>query len=637
VSEAPFLFLDARALAALRRKARTPMGRKLLRRIEATAAAWLKRPPMAPPPFPSTQADRRPAELLRCRTAQNCLIHTAFMYRLSGEQRWLDRCWRELECWTLRWKSWCDPFHGGPEFFDLMTGELGFSLALAYDWCKSGLSPGQRALLSSQIRSRVLDCYRRNILDLPKGRQAAWWRHSAHNWNPVCHGGALVAALALRDEYPAWRRVVAEAKHSMEPYFSRMAAAQASDEGTGYWQYGMRYGLFALEALRCAGLPAGPWMRSRGIEKAAHSPRDFSPGLRPVSWGDAASLVRSSLMYLLAARFGSPSLLEYADSACALYKRRPPTQEGIEDWDDLPLGLIWRPEGAPRAGAKQRAEAPEARHYPRIGWSCHFDSWRAPKLVAGFKCGDLGANHSQLDNNSFQIRVRGDELAEDLGGGVYNAAYFSEARWAMYPVSTAGHNSLLINGKGQLPHTLGRLSGSIGDASACYGKGVLRAKRHFLVVDSRWILVLDDVLLSKPGSVEWRCHSFAAAKATPRGALLRGSKGALALYPLGGSLKLREQNVLLPLPGAAGVTQKPALRRERLLTLRQAGQRRFLLPVLMHAGPASSQPPRLLSHAIQAGPGRYSLEADFGAQGKLSFSWKDGPKGLTKLNYLISK
>ncbi|MES2202546.1 MAG: heparinase II/III family protein [candidate division FCPU426 bacterium] len=627
------LFLDPKTLASIRRKIRSGQGKRLYARVREGALGWLKRPPVAPPPHPSTQDDRRPAELMRARTSQNCLLHTALMYRISGDRRFLDRAWAELECWLLQWDSWCDPFHGDRRFFDLMTGEVGLSMALAYDWLKEDLSPGQRALLSSQIRSRVLDCYRRHTIAVPKGAQPAWWQHRDMNWNPVCHGGAMIAALALRDEYPQWKGVTEWSKRCMAPYFAKMARFGGSDEGSGYWQYGMRYGLLALEAMRQAGEDPGPWLEHPGTESSSYFPIEFAPGLKPISWGDAADVIRSSVMYLLASRFKNADFMEYGDLAC-IGPKTFPGKDGLENWIDLPLALIFRPEKPfkPSTSPCHPARS-SACVFDRIGWSCTFDDWKRPTLVAGFKCGDLGANHTQLDNNSFQIIVQGEALAEDLGTGVYNQAYFSEARWSMYKVATEGHNSLLINGKGQLPHTLGTLKairgvkgceGLLGDATRCYGRGPLRIQRQFLVLDHAWIVVLDDVILPEPGTIEWRCHTFKAATAAGSGAMIQGKKNSLSLLTAGAKFRLRHKWVPMSIPGPASVTDKPLPTREGLLTLTQSGLRRFLLPVLI--SPDKARVPAELS--LTATEDGYALLLRFKKGKERRLVWKEEKTGL---------
>jgi hypothetical protein len=213
----------------------------------------------------------------------------------------------------------------------------------------------------------------------------------------------------------------------------------------------------------------------------------------------------------------------------------------------------------------------------------------------------------------------------------------------MYKVSTAGHNGLLVNGRGQRPHTLGsllpyppsqRLEGSVGDASRCYGPGVLRAQRHFLVLWQRWILVLDDVLLSRPGRVEWLCHSFERTKIQGGQARIQGQRGALSLYALNGRFGLRQHSVPMPLPGAEGVTKAPVPRTEQVLRLGAKGQRRLLLGVLLHAGPATAKAPLPGRLALEPGAKSLALHADFGRSGRFSLTWKDGRQGLYALREL---
>jgi hypothetical protein len=589
--------LSPTELGKLKRSIKRGTEKRIFIKLRASAGAWLRRPPVAPPPHPSTQDDRRPAELIRSRTSQNCLLHCSLMYKLSGERRFLERAWKELECWMLQWESWCDPFHGDRHFFDLMTGEIGMSLAFCFEWLKDDLSPARRGLLTAQLRARVLDCYLKNTLDAAPGKRA-WWEHRDMNWNPVCHGGAAMAAVALREEFPRWKEVCAWARRCMAPYFAKMARFEASEEGLGYWQYGMRYGLFALESMRRVGLDPGPWLDAEGTGRSCYSVIEFAPGMKAVSFGDAVDVVRSAVMHLAAARFRNGDFLDYADQALLSRPKDPPL--GLQGWDDSPLALILRP-SRPLRGRRSPASPARAFAcaYPKIGWACAFDGWKKPEWIVGFKCGDLGANHTQLDNLSYQIFHKGEALAEDLGTGVYNQAYFSEARWKMYKVATRGHNSLLLNGQGQLPHTLGTLralhgkglEGWSADATACYPKGpALRVQRHFLILEQSCFLILDDVLFRKSGKVDWLLHTFKPVQGGQAGPRIQGKKGALSLSAPGLKFGLRKNWVEMSKPGAKGVTDKPVPKLETILSLQGRGKR-VLLPVAMAPG---SKPAKIL-------------------------------------------
>ena len=277
----------------------------------------------------------------------------------------------------------------------------------------------------------------------------------------------------------------------------------------------------------------GALLERPGTRATAYFPISFCPGGIPVSFGDSGSSVRDPVFYLLGALTKNPDFIRYLDRLAEDFK----VSDG--GWPVEALAVLWRPVGEPwLPAAGSPLSIGTGRVYREIGWSVFVNRWEAPSFIAGFKCGDLNANHTQLDNNSFQLWTNGEWLAADLGGGVYNKAYFSEKRWGMYVVSTAGHNAVLIGGRGQLPRTKGTLESvrndpelavMIGDASACYGPGVTRARRHFAVLKRAAVVVVDEVTTEAPQPLEWRLHSARPIEAAGDGALVRGEHGRLAV------------------------------------------------------------------------------------------------------------
>src|SRR5260370_42416120 len=99
-----------------------------------------------------------------------------------------------------------------------------------------------------------------------------------HNWNPVCNGGAAMAALALAGESELSERVLKIAVPAMDRYWEHLGADGGWDEGTGYWTYGHRYAFMAADALRRQGRPGGA---ERVARPGAGATGDFPVGFNP--------------------------------------------------------------------------------------------------------------------------------------------------------------------------------------------------------------------------------------------------------------------------------------------------------------------------------------------------------------------
>jgi len=489
----------------------------------------LSQPSILPPPRPSTSSDRSPGELMLARRAQTRIVSLSMGFLLTSDRRLLERAWTEIECWLDKWKSWEDPFHGLQGYqYDLMVGEMGVTMGLAFNWLGEHLDEHQRNHLAHEISRRVLDLY----LEETGGKKPVWWWKCDHNWNPVCNAGAIISALALRDYHPKANEVISHALKSMRLYVRALGKEGGSAEGTGYWAYGMRYAVLGLEALESVGRGTNGLMGFAGMKNTGNFMPAFCPGGNPVSWGDASARGGDAILYFLGKRYGNNSLVEYQDTM--------PIGLPEQGWPQEALSLLWRPAGISMKAGPGLARLSAGAIYREIGWSSYADNRKSPQVVAGFKCGDLAANHTHLDNNTFQIRVGGEALARDPGNPPYTQAYFSPKRWKMYLVSTAGHNGLLIDGCGQVPMKKGTLEelnvgrgnfGVVGDATACYGNaGLQRVRRHFIVLKEGVALSLDEVESAKPVNLQWLLHSEGRITAGSDGAVVRGRKARMRVF-----------------------------------------------------------------------------------------------------------
>lgn len=582
--ERPRLLFAGQSVKALRAKTGHLDIAPAYQRLISYCDVLLEEPPVQPPEKPSTNEDRSGHELGRARRGQCNLVSLGLAYLLTERRQYLDRAWTEMECWTDVWTSWTDPCHGRTDFYDLTVAEIGLALAISYDWLEDSLQPHQRDKLRDHLAYRVLDLYLANTEE-PK---AAWWFRTYHNWNTVCNGAAIVTALALEKDYAASEEVIGRATKSWILYFDALRREGGCDEGTGYWTYGMKYAAMALQALMERGWDVSDVMNRPGMELTGRFPVSFCPDGVAVSWGDAGAVSRDPVLYLLARWYRSADFVRYLD--------RIGSRAGLEPvWPSEAMAVLWRPvdeEWLPAPDSNFTMDTTVA--YREIGWSVVTDRWTDPSFIAGFKCGDLGANHTHLDNNTFQLWFHGEWLAVDHGGGVYNAEYFSEKRWDLYVVGTGSHNGLLIDGRGQTPRTQGRLEPVVlsqnvavfvGDATACYGRReVKKARRHFAVVRRRYVVCVDEVETEAPETIEWRLHTEHSVKVEDQWrARVEGKRSVLHVAFPPGSVMLRVDRDFGELPPGKSA---------HVLRAKQEGRDRAkVLPALLFPAEAEGKAP----------------------------------------------
>ena len=159
---------------------------------------------------------------------------------------------------------------------------------------------------------------------------------------------------------------------------------------------------------------------------------------------------------------------------------RPPDRKLVSAHSFTPIG--------PR---RDYADLPLDRAF-HMGWVAMRSAWHDPAgALFAFNSSPSTMGHSHFDANSFVVNVGGEWLATDPG---YDAAG---------PKATEGHNSLLVDGRGQVKKGGGKVTGfftspavayAVGDASASYQADLLKTfRRHVLYVRPDYWLILDEL------------------------------------------------------------------------------------------------------------------------------------------------
>jgi hypothetical protein len=437
---------------------------------------------------------------------------------LAGEQRYRDAAVSELDHALAQWPIWVDTAHQPP--FDLMTGENCLTFAVAYDWLYDALTPAERTRLREGVERRALAGY----LDASSREKPPFWFTATMNWNPVTNGGATMLALALGPDSALSERVLKVAPAAMAHYWNELGDDGGWAEGTGYWTYGHRYAFMAADALRRAGRPEGTAYLARpGARTTGYFPIVFNPGHRlSASFGDSPSRANDPIYYLLAREYHNPDFAWFQDQAV-------PSALTHEGWPEEALTLVWKSQAAADAapGPRWRPTIPPVRTFTSIGWAMLAPSQPAPPFFLAFKNGSLAASHTHLDLNHVSVGVGDTMVIPDLGSRPYPADYFDEKRrYTYYETSTAGHNTVLVGGKGQVVGREGRIRGPFdgsryvaltGIADNAYEIQTPCARRHIVFVDSRYFVLLDELQAAGPTSFELRFHSYGSMRVRAEG------------------------------------------------------------------------------------------------------------------------
>jgi hypothetical protein len=513
----PRLLFSQSDLPEIKRRATLPIFQPTLKRLLERAEWQLTAPPLIPsitkrgePDPPGENKGLECARRLQQRVLTYCMAFT-----LTGQKKYRDAAVYELMHAINDWRIWVDTAHQPP--FDLMNGETCLTFGLAWDWLHNDLTPEERRQLREGVERRGLSAY----LQSAKATRPGFFFTAHHNWNPVCNGGAAVLALALEGESELSAEVLKIAVPAMDHFWNHLGEDGGWDEGTGYWAYGFRYAFIAAEAVRRAGKPGGAErFQLSGARRTGYFPIVFNPGLKlSASFGDSNGRANDAIYYLLARIYHDPAFVWFEDRATL-------DKVGAGTWPQEALSLLWRPVDEAWLPRDFKPQLDPVYVFSSIGWGMMTPHQPDPPYFLAFKSGSLAASHTHLDLNHISVGYGDTMLAVELGSRPYPADYFSAQRNSYYEITTAGHNTVLIGGKGQVQGKQGKLLGLFkgdgfealtGVADGAYEVGTTRVRRHAVLVDKRFWVLLDVIQTPEPQTAELRFHTYGKVSAPTPG------------------------------------------------------------------------------------------------------------------------
>jgi len=447
----------------------------------------------------------------------------ALLFRLDGDRRWAERAAAEMRA-AAAFVDW-NPSH----FLDV--AEMSHALAIGYDWLHDALPDDARAAIRGALVEKGLRAGEAAY------KQKAWWAQDRFNWNNVCNGGLLAAALCLADETPDLARFVAyRAVTGLPKALESYAPDGAWAEGPGYWGYATQYTVLAFAALQTAlgtdfglstmrGLPETGLFRLHSVGPTRLFFNFADAGERA---GDEPSL------FWLARRYDSP-----------LYAWGGRDAAGAAGSSATARDLIWHD----ARGSKDELAAVGAdARYTGDHLVFMRSAWADPRAIyVAVKGGDNKANHSHLDLGTFVLDAFGQRWALDLGPDDYDLpGYFENVqspasrRWTYYRLRTEGHNTLTLDGQNQDPRAVAPIArfssrpdaaSAVVDLTAAYAPaGARRVQRGVALLDSRSrVLVQDEIDTAKASEIRWAMHTRAAVGIGEAGTIARLVLGGVSL------------------------------------------------------------------------------------------------------------
>ncbi|HVF09415.1 MAG TPA: DUF4962 domain-containing protein, partial [Abditibacteriaceae bacterium] len=476
----------------------------------------------------------------------NAMPMLALAYLLSGEQKYLDgaRDWALASC---RYPTWGLDAGGVWDGLDMAAANQLCGLALVYDWCYDDLGAATRRTIRETLIRRASAMFMADVAGI------AWWHDSYlqnHLW--VNSYGLAAAGFALFDEVGEATAWIGWPLESLRRTMTALGPDGASHEGMAYWGVGVEYLLkfmhLARDLLGVNLYNHAWWRNTAAYGQYLMLPRNsWTKQNHIVDFADCPRRHWCGPDYLLRALAH-----EYRDGYAQWLAHE------IDDSNiDNPLrrwhNFLWfDPDIAP----KPPRDRPTLRHFADMEIVSARSDWSGSESLVVFKCGpfighhaiqkfnrDLGGIHVHPDANHFVLFGAGEWLIRDDG---YN------------PKWTGQHNTLLIDGRGQLgegkssfnaneplgvkarPRVLRAAAGAeldhiTGDATEAYPRelGLKRYRRHLLFLKPDVLIIVDDIALDQPRALELRFHPESTQAERDGAAFLaRGKQAVLRMEPL---------------------------------------------------------------------------------------------------------
>ncbi len=500
------------------------------------------------------------------RNVQGRILTLALSYRIFSDKRYLERAKAEL-LQLAELPDWC-PSH----FLDV--GEAAMAAGVGLDWLHDDLTADERAKITQAIIKNAL----LPSLEAKEAANNKSWVNGNFNWNPVCHAGLTMAALAIAENEPKLARQIVERGIINLPFAGEAYAPDGSyPEGPSYWSYGTSFYVFEIEALRTVlGTACGLDTMAGFLKTADFNNQMVAPTGIDFNYSDYhIENLNEPIMLWFGRETGRADLVDNELTDINRLYEAIKTPKSTENRQKIALSrhlaleiLWWQP------SLKTNSQQPPPRHWTAKGGLplgvIRSNFYDANASFIAIKGGTPNYSHGHIDVGSFILEADSVRWAVDLGTESYDKMRAAKldlwnysqnsSRWTTFRVGAEGHNILRFNngkqgisGFGTIekrPNTdgdttsrllrEGSLGSNIMDLTTLYKSQVEKVTRTITLLDNR-SMIIEDEWTTATDSVTTSFQWLTLAKATlkPYGVLLEQNGKSLML-----KVKTARSNVL---------------------------------------------------------------------------------------------
>lgn len=437
----------------------------------------------------------------------------AYAYRMTGDKKYLDKAESDINA-VCNFSDWNAKRH----FLDV--GEMATAVSIGYDWLYHDLKEATRTQALTAIK---------NFAFKP-AKEGTWnlnFYEATNNWNQICNGGLICAALATyEDSKTESDEIIKKAIDSNRKAVEAMYAPDGNyPEGYSYWCYGTIYQTLIISALESSigtdkGLSgisgfsktAEYMLYMEGLNNKAFNYSDCAQSTVAVlaTWWFADKYKNTSLLFNELKKLNKggyrnssenrllPMIMAFA-SKMNLSEVTPPNNKVWSGKGETPVVIV------------------------HTDWT-----YGDTDKYLGIKGGKASSSHGHMDAGSFVYDAYGVRWSMDLGlqsyttlenplaalgGNLWDMGQNS-MRWDVFRLNNLNHSTISVNDAKHRVNGVATLTsvineptelGGIFDLTAVLSDQVSSAYRTVKIVDDKHLKVVDEIKArhDKNAKIRW--------------------------------------------------------------------------------------------------------------------------------------
>lgn len=453
------------------------------------------------------------------------------VYRMEKDKRLLDRINTEVIA-ACNFPSW-NPKH----FLDV--SEMSLAIAIAIDWTGDDLPASTVELAKNALIEKGLNP------SWPEDGEELHWVNSSGNWNQVCSGGMVAAAIAIADLDPELAaKTIHRAIDKMHLPLNSYGPDGAYPEGATYWRYGTSFSVATAAMFESAfGTDFGMYDYPAFKESATFKKLCLAPSGKFYNYGDCGENPRiqgDMTLAWFAMKSGNSSFYD--------------TERFMTDPGELgqlnkqsALGLVWMAQYEPKESVVTPTAWKGEGKNPVVFFTGGEND--PNKYYFGGKGGKGTQGHGNMDAGSFVFELYGERWSVDLGkfrhyGTIERTGFdlwksCQECdRWKLINKNNFGHSTITVDdqlhvndGKSLITDfKLGSQPEATLNMSATFEGQLKSASRKFTKDSPKSLLIEDNIeLLETTELVTWQFMTQADVELVNGGAILRQNGKSIRL------------------------------------------------------------------------------------------------------------